>query len=160
GVVLMLIRRDLLQRVTRPMANIFSYARQAERDSMLNTPNTWGWYLIGLTVKWLAQQGGLEAVGARNQAKAKLLYDTIDGSGGYYRNPVDVAARSRMNVRFDLHDPALDPVFVQESEAAGMIGLKGHRVLGGMRASLYNAVSPEAVQALVDFMDDFAQRHG
>ncbi|HET6586684.1 MAG TPA: 3-phosphoserine/phosphohydroxythreonine transaminase [Oleiagrimonas sp.] len=160
GVVLMIIRRDLLDRASRPMANIFRYASQAEHDSMLNTPNTWGWYLAGLTVKWLLEQGGLAAIGKRNRAKAALLYQTIDGSGGYYRNDVDVAARSRMNVRFNLHDAALDALFLQESEAAGMIGLKGHRVLGGMRASLYNAVPPEALEALVAFMRDFAQRHG
>ncbi len=160
GVVLMIIRRDLLERATRPMANIFRYASQAGRDSMLNTPNTWGWYLAGLTVEWLLEQGGLATIGERNRAKAERLYRAIDGSGGYYRNDVDVAARSRMNVRFHLHDADLDALFLRESEAAGMIGLKGHRVLGGMRASLYNAVPPEAVEALVAFMRDFAQRHG
>lgn len=160
GLVVMIVRRDLLQRATRPMANIFRYASHAERDSMLNTPNTWGWYLAGLTFKWLLGLGGLQAIGERNQAKADRLYQAIDGSGGYYRNDVDVAARSRMNVRFNLHDPVLEPVFVAESESAGMIGLKGHRALGGIRASLYNAVPPEAAQALVDFMHDFSQRHG
>lgn len=160
GVVLMIIRRDLLERATRPMANIFRYASQAGRDSMLNTPNTWGWYLIGRTVDWMRGQGGLAVIGERNRAKAELLYAAIDGSGGYYANDVEVPARSRMNVRFNLHDAALEPVFVAESEAAGMIGLKGHRALGGIRASLYNAVPMEAVRALVDFMRDFAQRHG
>lgn len=160
GVVLMIVRRDLLERTTRPMANIFRYASQAERDSMLNTPNTWGWYVTGLTVKWLLGQGGLVAIGERNRAKADKLYQAIDASGGFYRNDVDVAARSRMNVRFNLHDGELDAIFLRESEAAGMIGLKGHRVLGGMRASLYNAVPVEAVEALVTFMRDFARRHG
>lgn len=160
GMVLMIIRRDLLERATRPMANIFRYASQAERDSMLNTPNTWGWYLSGLTIKWLLEQGGLDAVGERNRIKAELLYQAIDTSDGYYSNDVDKLVRSRMNVRFNVHDPALETVFLEEVEAAGMIGLKGHRVLGGMRASLYNAVPLEAVQALVAFMHDFAQRHG
>jgi phosphoserine aminotransferase len=160
GIVLMIIRRDLLERATRPMANIFRYQNQAARGSMLNTPNTWGWYMIGLTLDWLREQGGLAAIGARNQAKADMLYQAIDDSGGFYCNDVDQAARSRMNVRFALHDRALEPVFLQESQAAGMIGLKGHRAVGGLRASLYNAVAPEAAEALVAFMREFAQRHG
>jgi phosphoserine aminotransferase len=160
GLVLMIVRRDLLQRATRPMAKIFRYAEYAAADSMLNTPNTWGWYLAGLTFQWLKEQGGLAAMGERNRAKAGRLYAAIDGSGGYYRNPVDPAARSRMNVPFTLHDSALDADFLKESEAAGLMALKGHKALGGMRASLYNAVPPEAVEALVQFMDDFARRHG
>jgi phosphoserine aminotransferase len=160
GLVLMIARRDLLQRATRPMAKIFRYAEHAAADSMLNTPNTWGWYLAGLTLQWLKEQGGLAAMGERNRAKAERLYAAIDGSGGYYRNPVDPAARSRMNVPFTLHDSALDADFLKESEAAGLMALKGHKALGGMRASLYNAVPPEAVEALVQFMDDFARRHG
>jgi phosphoserine aminotransferase len=160
GLVLMIARRDLLQRATRPMAKIFRYAEHAAADSMLNTPNTWGWYLAGLTLQWLKEQGGLAAMGERNRAKAERLYAAIDGSGGYYRNPVDPAARSRMNVPFTLHDSTLDADFLKESEAAGLMALKGHKALGGMRASLYNAVPPEAVEALVQFMDDFARRHG
>jgi phosphoserine aminotransferase len=127
---------------------------------MLNTPNTWGWYVAGLTFQWLKAQGGLGAMAERNRVKAELLYRTIDGSGGYYRNPIEPSARSRMNVRFTLHDAALDAAFLQECEAAGLLALKGHKALGGMRASLYNAVPPEAVEALVTFMRDFAQRHG
>jgi phosphoserine aminotransferase len=160
GLVVMIIRRDLLQRATRPMARIFRYAEQAASDSMLNTPNTWGWYVAGLTFQWLKEQGGLAAMAERNRCKAESLYRTVDGSDGYYRNPVDPTARSRMNVRFVLHDSALDGIFLKESEAAGLLALKGHKALGGMRASLYNAVPPEAVQALVGFMKDFAQRHG
>lgn len=160
GLVVMIIRRDLLQRAGRPMARIFRYADHAANDSMLNTPNTWGWYLAGLTFQWLKEQGGIAAMGACNRAKAELLYQTIDGSGGYYRNPIDPPARSRMNVPFTLHDPALDAAFLQESEVAGLLALKGHKALGGMRASLYNAVPLEAVQVLTAFMQDFAQRHG
>jgi phosphoserine aminotransferase len=160
GLVLMIIRRDLLQREGRPMARIFRYREHAAADSMLNTPNTWGWYLAGLTFQWLLAQGGLAAMGQANRAKAESLYACIDGSGGYYRNPVDPAARSRMNVPFTLHDSALDALFLQESEAAGLLALKGHKAVGGMRASLYNAVPPEAVEALVTFMRDFARRHG
>ena len=160
GLVLMIVRRDLLARATRPMAKIFRYAEHAAADSMLNTPNTWGWYLAGLTFEWLKAQGGLAAMEARNRAKAERLYAAIDGSGGYYRNLVEPSARSRMNVTFVLHDKALDPLFLAESEAAGLVALKGHKALGGMRASLYNAVPPEAVGALTDFMRDFATRHG
>ena len=160
GLVLIIIRRDLLQRPTRPMAKIFRYIEHATHDSMLNTPNTWGWYLAGLTFQWLKDNGGLAAMDERNRQKSELLYATIDGSGGYYRNPIDPPVRSRMNVPFTLHDSALDAAFLQESEAAGLLALKGHKAIGGMRASLYNAVPLEAVQALVDFMHDFARRHG
>jgi phosphoserine aminotransferase len=127
---------------------------------MLNTPNTWGWYLAGLTFQWLLEFGGVAAMAERNRTKAELLYRAIDGSGGYYANPVEPADRSRMNVPFTLHDNTLDAAFLQESEAAGLLALKGHKAVGGMRASLYNAVPVEAVQALVAFMRDFAQRHG
>ncbi|WP_199100706.1 3-phosphoserine/phosphohydroxythreonine transaminase [Dyella sp. ASV21] len=160
GLVVMIVRRDLLERPARPMARIFRYADHAANDSMLNTPNTWGWYLAGLTFQWLKEQGGLKAVGERNAAKAGLLYDAIDGSGGYYRSPVEPSARSLMNIPFTLHDSALDADFLKESESAGLLALKGHKALGGMRASIYNAVPLEAVQALVSFMGDFAKRHG
>ncbi|TPG10355.1 3-phosphoserine/phosphohydroxythreonine transaminase [Rhodanobacter glycinis] len=160
GLVVMIIRRDLLQRAGRPMAKIFRYAEQAANDSMLNTPNTWGWYVAGLTFQWLHAQGGLTVMAERNRAKAALLYQAIDGSDGYYSNPIELSARSRMNVRFTLHDSALDAAFLAESEAAGLMALKGHKALGGMRASLYNAVPLEAVQALTAFMQDFARRHG
>ena len=160
GLVVMIVRRDLLARPGRPMAKIFRYAEHAAQHSMLNTPNTWAWYIAGLTFQWLKAQGGLAAMAARNRAKAEALYAAIDGSGGYYVNPVEPAARSRMNVPFTLRDAALDAAFLAESEAAGLLALKGHKALGGMRASLYNAVPMEAVQALVDFMADFARRHG
>jgi len=160
GLVVMIVRRDLLQRATRPMAKIMRYAEHAANDSMLNTPNTWGWYLAGLTFQWLKQQGGVAAMGERNRAKAERLYRTIDGSGGFYRNPVRVEDRSRMNVPFTLHDNALDASFLRESETAGLHALKGHKAVGGMRASLYNAVPLDAVDALTAFMTDFAKRHG
>ncbi|MDR3446798.1 MULTISPECIES: 3-phosphoserine/phosphohydroxythreonine transaminase [unclassified Dyella] len=160
GLVILIVRRDLLERASRPMARIFRYADHAANDSMLNTPNTWGWYLAGLTFQWLKEQGGLSAMRERNLAKAALLYGAIDGSGGYYRNPIEHASRSRMNVPFTLHDSALDANFLKESETAGLLALKGHKAIGGMRASIYNAVPPEAVEALVAFMQDFAKRHG
>lgn len=160
GLVVMIVRRDLLARSGRPIANVLRYAEQAAHDSMLNTPNTWGWYLAGLTFQWLKEHGGVAAMAERNRAKAGLLYRTIDDSAGFYANPVEPAARSRMNVPFTLRDAALDAVFLQESEAAGLFALKGHKAVGGMRASLYNAVPMEAVTALADFMRDFANRHG
>lgn len=160
GLVLMIVRRDLLDRPTRPLAHILHYADHAAANSMLNTPNTWGWYVAGLTFQWMKAQGGLTAIAERNRAKAQRLYAAIDGSGGYYRNDVEPTARSRMNVRFGVHDAALDPVFVAEAEAAGLIALKGHKALGGLRASLYNAVPLAAVDALVAFMQDFRTRHG
>ncbi|WP_132141350.1 3-phosphoserine/phosphohydroxythreonine transaminase [Luteibacter rhizovicinus] len=159
GLVVMIVRDDLLKRPGRPMAKIFRYAEHAANDSMLNTPNTWGWYLAGLTFQWLKEQGGLAAMGERNRIKADTLYAAIDGSDGYYRAPIAHAARSRMNVPFTIHEPALDAVFVKESGDAGLLALKGHKALGGLRASLYNAVPLEAVEALTAFMRDFANRH-
>jgi phosphoserine aminotransferase len=127
---------------------------------MLNTPPTWNWYMLGLTVKWMLDEGGVAVFAERNARKAALLYAAIDGSGGFYRNEVAREARSRMNVPFFLRDPALDAAFLRESKAAGLVALKGHRVLGGMRASIYNAMPEAGVQALVDFMQEFQQRHG
>jgi phosphoserine aminotransferase len=126
---------------------------------MLNTPPTWNWYLAGLVFKWMLAQGGVAEFARRNARKSALLYDAIDGSGGFYRNEVAVPARSRMNVPFFLRDPALDATFLKESAAAGLIALKGHRVLGGMRASIYNAMPEAGVQALADFMRDFQTRY-
>ncbi len=160
GLVVMIVREDLLQRTPRPLPKIFRYAEHAAAHSMLNTPNTWGWHLAGLTFRWLKEQGGPAEMERRNRAKADLLYGVIDGSGGFYKNPVEPAVRSRMNVPFTLHDPSLDAVFLRESEDAGLLALKGHRAVGGMRASIYNATPLEAVRALCDFMADFAKRHG
>ena len=160
GLVVMIVREDLLQRHPRPLPRIFRYAEYAAADSMLNTPNTWGWYLAGLTFQWLKEQGGLAEMGRRNRAKAESLYQAIDGSGGYYSNRVEPAARSRMNVIFNLHDAALEPTFVAEATEAGLLALKGHRALGGIRASIYNAVPIEGVRALCDFMAEFRRRHG
>jgi phosphoserine aminotransferase len=159
GLVVMIVRDDLLARCPKDIPKIFNYAEQAANDSMFNTPNTFGWYLAGLVFKWLKGEGGLAAVEERNIAKSRLLYDYIDGSG-FYRNPVEIASRSRMNVPFTLPKEALDAPFLKESEAAGLMALKGHRAVGGMRASIYNALPIEGVQALVDFMKDFARRNG
>jgi phosphoserine aminotransferase len=160
GISVVIVRRDLLERTGQPRADIFDYRSELKAESMLNTPPTWNWYVLGLTVKWMLAEGGVAEFAARNARKSKLLYDTIDGSGGFYRNEVAAAVRSRMNVPFFLHDAALDKAFLDEAKAAGLISLKGHRALGGMRASIYNAMPEAGVQALAGFMQDFRQRHG
>jgi phosphoserine aminotransferase len=160
GLTIAIVRKDLLGRHGRELPPIFDLVNQASNDSMFNTPPTFAWYVVGRVLKWIAQQGGVAAIGERNARKAATLYAAIDGSGGYYRNFVDPGCRSRMNVPFVLPDPALDKPFLQGAEAAGLLGLKGHRALGGMRASLYNAVPQEAVDALVAYMADFRQGHG
>ena len=160
GLVLMIIRRDLLDRAGHKRARILQYAAQAKEGSMLNTPPTFAWYLAGLVFKWLKQQGGLEAMAKTNRAKAERLYGAIDSSGGFYRNPVARRARSQMNVPFTLSDSALDAVFLAESQAAGLLALKGHKMVGGLRASIYNAMPLEGVEALTCFMADFLRRYG
>jgi phosphoserine aminotransferase len=159
GLVVMIVRDDLLARCPKDLPKILNYAEHAAQGSMLNTPNTWGWYLAGLVFKWVKANGGVAGMAERNRAKAELLYGYIDGSG-WYRNPVDPAARSWMNVPFTLPDDALDGPFLEQAEAAGLLALKGHRAVGGMRASIYTAMPLEGVQALVDFMRDFARRQG
>lgn len=159
GIVVVIVREDLLQRCPKDLARILSFAEHAEHGSMLNTPNTFGWYLAGLIFQWLKAEGGLVQMEQRNRHKAQTLYGYIDASG-FYANPVDKTARSWMNVPFTLADAALDAAFLQESHAAGLLALKGHKLVGGMRASLYNAVSQASVDALVDFMRDFARRKG
>ena len=160
GISVTIVRRDLLERAGQPRADIFDYRSQLKGESMLNTPPTWNWYMLGLTVQWMLDEGGVEEFARRNARKAALLYSSIDDSGGFYKNDIDPAVRSRMNVPFFLHDEALDKPFLAESKAAGLIALKGHRVIGGMRASIYNAMPEAGVQALADFMRDFRQRHG
>ena len=160
GVTLVIIHRDLLGMAPLSTPTVMDYAVMAENASMLNTPPTFGIYIAGLVFQWLKRQGGLEGIAAVNAQKARVLYEAIDNSAGFYVNPVDPDCRSRMNVPFVLADAELDAAFLAEAKSAGMLGLKGHKSVGGMRASIYNAVSLEAVQALVDFMNDFAQRKG
>jgi phosphoserine aminotransferase len=160
GLVICIVKRSLLGHHGRDLPPIFELRNQADNDSMFNTPATLSWYITGLVLKWLKAQGGAAAMATQNAEKARRLYGAIDGSGGFYRNTVDAAARSWMNVPFFLKDASLDKAFLQESAAAGLVGLKGHRALGGMRASIYNAMPVEGVQALVDFMADFARRRG
>lgn len=160
GISVVVVRRDLLERSGQPRADIFDYRSHLKGESMLNTPPTWNWYLAGLVFKWMLAEGGVEEFARRNARKSALLYEVIDGSGGFYRNEVAAAVRSRMNVPFFLQDEALDKPFLSEAQQAGLISLKGHRALGGMRASIYNAMPEAGVQALAGFMRDFQQRHG
>ena len=158
GLTLVIVREDLLGQTVAGTPTMLDYAVMAKEGSMYNTPPTYAWYIAGLVFQWMKAQGGLSAIAARNQAKAGLLYKAIDESG-FYRNPVDPAYRSWMNVPFTLPDAALDKPFLAEAKAAGLVTLAGHRSVGGMRASIYNAMPLEGVQALVDFMADFQKRH-
>src|SRR5574343_1100970 len=160
GLTLVIVHRDLLGMAPLTTPTVMDYAVMAENDSMLNTPPTFAIYIAGLVFQWLKRQGGLEGMAAINAEKARILYECIDNSGGFYTNPVDPDCRSAMNVPFVLANAELDAKFLAESKAAGLASLKGHKSVGGMRASIYNAVSPEAVQALVAFMNDFAKRNG
>jgi phosphoserine aminotransferase len=159
GLCVVILREDLLGRARHGTPRVWDFKAMAAEGSMLNTPPTFAWYFAGLVFKWLKRQGGLAAMEQRNRAKAELLYRSIDASG-FYRNPVDPACRSWMNVPFVLAAPALDKRFLVEAEAAGLMNLAGHRSVGGMRASLYNATSIEAVTALTQFMREFVRRHG
>ncbi len=159
GIGIMIIRRELLAGSQTDLPDILRYAAHAEAGSMLNTPPTFAWYMAGLVFAWLKRQGGLEKMAEINRRKAELLYSTIDASD-FYSNPVNPAWRSWMNVPFTLARPELDAEFLGAAAAAGLTNLKGHRSVGGMRASIYNAVPEAAVTALVDFMRDFEQRHG
>ncbi|HEY7642393.1 MAG TPA: 3-phosphoserine/phosphohydroxythreonine transaminase [Steroidobacteraceae bacterium] len=159
GLTLVIVREDLLGRA-RPLTPAFmDFAAMAKEGSMLNTPPTFAWYMAGLVFQWLKRQGGLKAMGERNRAKAEKLYAAIDGSS-FYRNPVAKDARSWMNVPFTLANPELDKTFTAEAKQAGLVTLEGHRSVGGMRASLYNAMSMAGVNALVGFMQEFARKHG
>ena len=159
GLVVVIVRAELTGHARPGTPSVWDYRAMAQEGSMLNTPPTFAWYLAGLVFKWLKAQGGLAAMGERNRAKAALLYGAIDASG-FYRSPVAHNCRSWMNVPFTLKDPKLDGSFLAEARAAGLVNLEGHRSVGGMRASLYNAMPLEGVQALVAFMQDFERRHG
>jgi len=158
GLVIVIVREDLLGKAAPTTPTVMDFSVMAENGSMLNTPPTFSIYLAGLIFKHLLAEGGLAAVEAANIAKARRLYDAIDGSGGFYRNPVAVDCRSRMNVPFTLADGALDAAFLAAAAERRLEGLKGHKSVGGMRASIYNAMSLEGVDALVELMQDFAAR--
>jgi phosphoserine aminotransferase len=158
GICVLIVHEGLLGRARRGTPSIWDYKAVADEGSMVNTPPTFSWYFAGLVFKWLLRHGGLAAMAQRNRAKAELLYRTIDESE-FYKNPVEKSCRSWMNVPFTLAKPQLDSSFISEAQAAGLTNLEGHRSVGGMRASLYNAMTLEGVQALTDFMRAFARRH-
>jgi len=159
GLTIVIVRKSLLDRALPITPSAFHWKEQAEADSMLNTPPTYAIYIAGLVFEWLLAQGGLPAVEKKNIAKAALLYDYLDQQG-FYTSPVRKEDRSRMNVPFMLPDPALDEPFLKGAKERGMVQLKGHRSVGGMRASIYNAMPIEGVQALVAWMKEFAQARG
>src|SRR5262245_5074330 len=159
GLVIVIVREDLLGKAAKGTPSVMDYKLQADAESMLNTPATYAIYIAGLVFKWLKQQGGLAEIEKKNIAKAKLLYDFLDQSS-FYKNAVNKKDRSRMNVPFTLADSKLDEAFLKGAEAEGMVQLKGHRSVGGMRASIYNAMPVEGVKALVGYMDEFARTRG
>lgn len=154
GICIAIVRDDLLDLASDLLPSFISYKVLAEKDSMFNTPPTFAWYLSGLVFKWLKEQGGVPAMEQINREKAEILYGYIDSSS-FYKNDIYPANRSRMNVPFQLAKPELDALFLDQAEARGLVALKGHRAVGGMRASIYNAMTVEGVQALVNFMKEF-----
>lgn len=159
GLTLVIVRKDLLEQASPWCPAILNYKNQADSDSMLNTPSTYAWYLSGLVFEWLLDNGGVEAIAKVNRQKAAALYQAIDESE-FYRNDVNPTYRSIMNVPFYLADDGLDKLFLEKSKEAGLLNLKGHRAVGGMRASIYNAITLEQVLDLVAFMKDFEKTHG
>ena len=159
GLTLVIVRDDLLDQAKPEIPSLLKYSSQAKNESMVNTPATYAWYLSGLVFEWLLEQGGVDAMHQVNLAKSQLLYGYIDSSD-FYANPIATPNRSIMNVPFTLANANLDKLFLKEAEENHLLNLAGHRSVGGMRASIYNAVPLEGVQALVNFIDDFAKRHG
>ncbi len=160
GVTAVLLREAWLERANKKVPTMLRYATHVKNNSLYNTPPSFGVYVLNLVLQWIEKLGGLPAMAERNTRKARSLYDAIDQSGGFYRGHAAPESRSQMNVTFRLPSEALETQFVTASQAAGMVGLAGHRSVGGIRASIYNAVSPEACQALASFMADFARRNG
>jgi phosphoserine aminotransferase len=159
GLVVVIVREDLLGRARADVPTVFDWTAMAADGSMLNTPATYSWYVAGAVFQWIKRQGGLAAMERLNRAKAEALYTAIDGSG-FYRNPVVPECRSWMNVPFTLPSADLDKTFLEGAKAAGLVALAGHRSVGGMRASLYNAMPMAGVEALVEYMREFQGRHG
>jgi phosphoserine aminotransferase len=159
GLTVVIVRDDLIGQALPITPSAFDYKQQADNDSMLNTPPTYAIYIAGLTFQWLKKQGGLPAIERHNRAKAALLYDYLDATS-FYSSPVARDDRSLMNVPFKLRDESLDDAFLKGAQAQGMLQLKGHRSVGGMRASIYNAMPIEGVQTLVAYMKDFEAKHG
>jgi len=159
GVTLVIVREDLLGRAGADIPTVMDFQTMADNDSMLNTPPTFAIYVAGLVFKWLKAQGGLSGMQAINREKAAMVYEAIDASNGFYRNPVAADCRSCMNIPFTLAQPDLDAEFLAQAKTANLLGLKGHKSVGGMRASIYNAMPLDGVRALVHFMNDFAIKH-
>lgn len=159
GVTVVIVREDLMDNVLPGTPSMFNYKIQAAAGSMYNTPPTYAWYISGLVFQWLKELGGLQAIAERNRRKSGKLYEFIDNSD-YYNNPVDPRSRSWMNIPFTLADSSMDAAFLDEAKQMGLLTLKGHRSVGGMRASLYNAMPEEGVDALITFMQDFERRRG
>ncbi len=159
GLTLVIVRKELMEQASAWCPSILTYKNQADNDSMLNTPATYSWYLAGLVFEWLLEQVGVDAIADINRTKAQTLYQAIDDSQ-FYLNKVNPKHRSIMNVPFQLANPELDKLFLEKSKQAGLLNLKGHRAVGGMRASIYNAITLEQVQALVAFMKDFEKTYG
>jgi phosphoserine aminotransferase len=160
GVTAVVLQEAWLEKANKGIPTMLKYATHVKNNSLYNTPPSFGVYVLGLVLGWIEKNGGLAGMAERNGRKAKAIYDVIDGSGGYYQGHADPASRSQMNVTFRLGSEALEKQFLSEASAAGMVGLAGHRSVGGVRASIYNAVSPEACQALASFMKDFEKRNG
>ena len=158
GLTLVIIKKDFLEKANEDIPDILSYKKNSQAGSMLNTPPTFAWYLAGKVFKWLLKNGGLKSIQKENEKKAKFLYDFIDSSS-FYSNPVEKEHRSIMNVPFLLNDKNADSSFLEKSEMNGLLNLKGHRSVGGMRASIYNATPVEAVEDLVSFMSDFERSY-
>jgi phosphoserine aminotransferase len=159
GITVVIVREDLIGHAQPGTPSILDYRKQSDNGSMLNTPPTYNWYLLGLVLEWLKEQGGVAAIEARNIRKAAKLYAAIDASP-FYSNPVDPSVRSRMNVPFRLADAALEKPFLAEAKASGLVNLEGHRSVGGLRASIYNATPEAGVDALVVFLQEFERKHG
>jgi phosphoserine aminotransferase len=160
GVTAVLLRESWLAKANRKVPTMLRYATHVKSDSLYNTPPTFGVYVLGLVLDWIEKAGGLPAMAERYARKARLVYDAIDQSGGFYRGHAEPDSRSHMNVTFRLGSEESERRFLAEAQAAGMVGLAGHRSVGGIRASIYNAVPPEACQALAALMADFARRNG
>jgi len=159
GLTVVIIRDDLIGHEGPGTPRMFCYSTHSKANSMYNTPPTYSWYLAGLVFTWIKELGGLEAMAEINRRKADKLYAAIDNSA-FYSNPVDPDSRSWMNIPFTLADPGLDGKFLEEAAGAGLLTLKGHRSVGGMRASIYNAMPEEGVDALIGFMADFEKKNG
>ena len=162
GVTVVMIRKDLAERADKNLPTLLQYRTHIKEKSLYHTPPTFAVYVVGLVLEWIESEGGVQGMEKRNEAKARMLYDTIESSGGFYSCPVEEASRSTMNVVFRVAggDDAIEKKFAAEGAAAGLVGIPGHRSVGGMRVSLYNAVEPAAVEALTSFMREFQRTRG